>query len=147
MACQPFQDSMLNNLYINWTKENEVGIKIIDEQHRGIVSTMNSLYYFIQSGHNEEIIKPTIIILQQYIKVHFQTEEELMLKAEYPDVNAHIQMHRDWMKKSKVVFYEALNNQDPKLLLNFLKDWWIQHIRHEDVKYTSYVEKLITHQN
>ncbi len=136
---------MYNNLYINWTDKNNIGIKIIDEQHRGIISAINSLYYFIQTGHQEDIIKPTIVTLEQYIKIHFQTEEALMLEADYPDVEQHIKLHKSWTKKSKVIFYEALNNQDPMLLLKFLKDWWMQHIQYEDIKYTSYIEKILPH--
>jgi len=34
---------MENNLYIVWNQNNNVGIKIIDEQHRGTISTINSL--------------------------------------------------------------------------------------------------------
>ena len=69
---------MRNTLYIVWNDDSNLGISIIDEQHRAIVSTINSLHYFIQIGHGNEIIKPTMIMLEQYINIHFQTEEALM---------------------------------------------------------------------
>ena len=62
---------MKNNLYIVWTDNNEVGYPIIDEQHRGIISIINTLHYFIQTGKGNEVIKPTMIMLEQYINYHF----------------------------------------------------------------------------
>ena len=134
---------MYNNLYINWTKENEIGIKIIDEQHRGIISTINSLYYFIQTGQKKEIIVPTISALKQYIKIHFQTEEALMLEADYPDLEHHIKLHENWTQEAEKVFDKVLSEKDSALLLKFLKDWWIKHIQNEDIKYTSYIKKIL----
>jgi hemerythrin-like metal-binding protein len=134
---------MYNSLYINWTEENNIGIKIIDEQHRGIISAINSLYYFIQIGHKKDIIQPTIITLEQYIKIHFYTEEALMKEAGYPDIAEHVRIHQSWIKESKIIFYEALNNQDTTRLLKFLKDWWMKHIQHEDTKYIPYMKKLL----
>ena len=37
---------MNNNVFIVWKNSNDCGINIIDEQHRGIVSTINTLFYF-----------------------------------------------------------------------------------------------------
>ncbi len=73
---------MQNILYIVWTEKNKVGIPIIDEQHRGIISTINSLHYFIQTGQGEQIIRPTLIMLEQYVDIHFKTEEALMWEAD-----------------------------------------------------------------
>jgi hemerythrin len=68
-----------------------------------------------------------------------------MKEAKYPDINQHINLHNEWIKKSKIIFYESLNNQDTKLLLKFLKDWWMQHISNEDIKYTPYIKKILSH--
>ena len=38
----------MKNLYITWKNEDELGIPIIDEQHRGVVTAINSLFYFMQ---------------------------------------------------------------------------------------------------
>ena len=61
-------------LYIVWNDINKLGIPIIDEQHRGIVATINSFHYFIQEGHGLEALKPTLNILEQYTCIHFKTE-------------------------------------------------------------------------
>ncbi len=47
---------MSNDLYIIWHPDNDLGIPIIDEQHRGLVSAINSLHYFIKADKGVEMI-------------------------------------------------------------------------------------------
>ena len=47
---------MKTTLYIAWNDDNKLGIPIIDEQYRAIISTINSLHYFMQIGHGDDII-------------------------------------------------------------------------------------------
>ncbi len=134
---------MKNVLYIVWSDENMVGIPIIDEQHRGIISTINSLYYFIQTGHGSEIIKPTLIMLEQYVAVHFKTEEALMAEAEYPALDEHIGLHEDLVEKTRRIAADVNRSKDTDMVLKFLKEWWLGHINREDKKYAPSLKKLI----
>jgi hemerythrin-like metal-binding protein len=134
---------MKNNLYIIWHENNNLGISIIDEQHRGIISTINSLYHFIQSGQGEEIIKPTLIMLLQYTTIHFSTEEALMKEAGYPAVAKHIIMHKALLEKTRKLSIEANRDQDSDAVLSFLKDWWLGHITKEDKKYAPFLNALL----
>lgn len=133
---------MNNTLYIVWTEKNEIGIPVIDEQHRGIISIINSLHYFIQNGHNEEIIKPTMIMLVQYTIVHFRTEEALMKKAGYPTLDKHMAMHKILTEKTKELTIEVHMTKDSDKILQFLKRWWLTHINNEDRKYIPFLKRL-----
>lgn len=128
---------MSKPLYIVWNSNNKLGIPIIDEQHRGIVATINSLHYFIQEGHGLAVLKSTLDILEQYTHIHFQTEEALMKKIKYPDVEAHVLLHRALMKKTKEISGKSIAHKDPGMALIFLKKWWLNHINQEDRKYVS----------
>ncbi len=72
---------MENLLYIVWTDRNKVDIPILDEQHRGIVSTINSLHYFIRQGRRLDALDSTLVVLRQYTAIHFRTEEALMRES------------------------------------------------------------------
>ena len=130
-------------LYIIWNDRNMLGIPIIDEQHRGIVSTINSFHYFIQEGKGLNALQPTLDILRQYTFIHFKTEEALITAAEYPDLENHIKMHSMLAEKTNQIAEEAVSNNEPELALVFLKDWWLSHINREDSKYSSYVKKYL----
>jgi len=125
-----------------WTEKNNLGVPIIDEQHRGIVSTINSFHCFIQEGHGEEALKPTLIILEQYTSIHFRTEEALMKEAGYPDLEDHILLHHGLMKRTKEIVRGAASYKEPEITLKFLKEWWLGHINMEDRKYAPYVKAI-----
>jgi hemerythrin len=130
---------MNNNLYIVWNDNNNIGFPIIDEQHRGIISTINSLYYFIQNGHGNEIIRPTMIMLSQYTQVHFKTEESIIEQAEYPALKEHLSLHKTLLERTKLLSADANTNSDPEMILRFLKQWWLNHINHDDKQYAPYL--------
>lgn len=134
---------MNNNLYIVWNERNNTGISIIDEQHRGIIATINSLYYFIQGGHGEQIIQPTMIMLMQYTAVHFQTEEAILEDAAYPDLKNHSVLHKTLLERTRKLSIDTSRNKDPRTVLRFLKEWWLGHIGTEDMKYVPYVTALL----
>ncbi len=134
---------MRNTLYIVWHDDNNLDISIIDEQHRAIVSIINSLHYFMLSGHENEIIKPTMITLAQYTEIHFQTEEAIMTEAGYPAFDEHIALHKALQRKTKELSIGANRNKDSIMVLKFLKKWWLDHINKQDRKYAPYVKKLI----
>lgn len=132
---------MKNVLYIVWTESNNTGIPIIDEQHRSIVATINSLYYFLQEGHGAEISASTLVIIEQYANIHFRTEERLMAEAGYPALNEHVLMHKNLAEKTKGFFYESRLKNEPDIILRFLKEWWMSHINKEDKKYVPHLIK------
>lgn len=41
---------------IAWNGADNLGIRMLDEQHRGIVSTINSLYYPRRNNHTKELL-------------------------------------------------------------------------------------------
>lgn len=131
---------MQKNLYIIWSDNNKLGVPIIDEQHRGIISTINSLYYFIRIGRGEEILKTILTTLEQYAEIHFKTEEELMTQANYPAVDEHRVLHETLIEKTKRFSVEA--DRDTGLVLKFLREWWLGHINKEDRKYVPFMRNL-----
>lgn len=126
---------MKGTLYIVWSKDNETKIPIIDEQHRAIVSTINSLFYFMQEKRALEALTPLLTMLSQYTKIHFDTEESLMKKAGYADFNDHQSLHRELIKETAAVMRRSTDEKNPAIVLAFLKDWWLNHINMEDRKY------------
>jgi hemerythrin-like metal-binding protein len=134
---------MENLLYIIWSDRYSTGISIIDEQHRGIVSAINSLHYFIGKGSGDEVLHPILKFLEQYIIIHFKTEEGLMSEAGYPDLRQHILMHEELSKKTEKFSRELTQNNDTDAVLRFLREWWLTHINQEDRKYAPYILKLV----
>ncbi len=132
----------MQNLLIVWTDINDTGIAIIDQQHRGIVSIINSLFFFIRHKQGKEVLAPTIAMIEQYTKIHFATEEKLLKTAKYPDYEAHKRLHDALISRSITIGNESRRSEDPTRYLMFLKNWWLDHInKHDQI----YVDHLYDH--
>ncbi len=130
-------------MYIKWSENNELGIPIIDEQHRGIVSSINTLHYYLQDGQGMDALSPTFNIIREYTKIHFDTEEALLKKANYDDFENHILLHKNLTTKTNEISQAAIASEDPESALMFLKDWWIGHINKEDRKYALVLKEML----
>lgn len=128
-------------LYIVWNEEQNLGVPILDEQHRGIVATINSFHYFLVEGHGDKALDPTLRMLEQYTRLHFQTEENLMREAKYPGLAAHMAQHQALIRRMAAV--AANKAKAPQEVLEFLKDWWIGHIAREDRKYDGHLGRFL----
>ncbi len=128
-------------LYIVWNEENNIGIPILDEQHRGLVAAINSLYYFISNNVGELALEPAVSYLQHYMSIHFQTEEALMFEAGYPGLKEHAETHKMLLENAGMVTRRAKEEKKPELILQFLKNWWIRHTRESDSGYTQHLRQ------
>ncbi len=126
-------------LYIVWDIQKNIGVTILDEQHRGIVATINSLYYFIQHGHGLEALQPTLEILGKYIGFHLKTEEMFLEECHFPDIDDNLLMQKHVLNSIRRVSNEASLNKDPELFLKFIKNWWVNHIHKEHKEYSKYL--------
>ena len=79
-------------LYLGWRDEfSQDGGFIIDEQHHGVLASINSLHYFLQQGHGLEALLPTAKIVLQYLQFHAKTEEGILRDAEYKDIEQFVE--------------------------------------------------------
>jgi len=138
-ANQPWQSLINHNILIVWEPSYDLGIHIVDEQHRGIVSTINSLYYAIQNKHGNEMLRPVIGMVDDYTRIHFEIEEDFLRKCGYPDLENHRILHNELTHALSHTSQDSIWNKDPKVFLEFLKKWWINHICKEDRVFSHYL--------
>jgi len=132
--------NMLNhNILIVWQPSYNLGIQIVDEQHRGIVSTINSLCYAIQNKQGNQILQPVTSMVTEYTRIHFDLEEDFLEKCGYPNLEYHRTLHKELIDSLSHVSKQSIWNRDPQEFLGFLKDWWINHICKEDMTFTHYL--------
>lgn len=133
----------MNNLLIVWKDSDCFDIPIIDEQHRGLIILINSVFYLLRTKQAKEALPAISSAIQSYIKIHSLTEEGIMEAAGYPYVSHHKDLHDKLCSQSIIVSYQNRFLDDPLEILNLLKDWWLPHIREEDRAYVPYVRKYM----
>ena len=130
---------MNHNILIVWDPSYNLGLPIVDEQHRGIVSTINSLYYAIQNKQGNEMLRPITGMVDEYTRIHFEIEEDFLNKCGYPDLEKHRILHKELMQALSDTSKDSMWNKDPQVFLEFLKKWWINHICKEDRVFYHYL--------
>ena len=128
-----------HKVFIVWKSAYKLGIPIIDEQHRGIVTAINSLYFGMQNKHGDDMLKPVIGMIRDYTHVHFQVEEDFLKRYKYPNLKQHIKLHKELIRELSRVGKKSVWDHDPLEFLEFLKKWWIDHINKEDQEYLDYL--------
>ena len=68
---------------IQWKKEYSISVAKIDNQHKKIIKILNQLISQQVMRKSEKEIEEILDNLQDYIKEHFKTKEEYMLKHQY----------------------------------------------------------------
>ena len=132
-------------LFVKWNESNDTGIALIDEQHRGIVSIINTFFYLTSHGKSNHMLYSCISdTLKNYSRVHFITEEGFLEAAGYKDIEGHKKLHRRLAIEIEQVEYQGIRNNDARPLLDFLKKWWLEHINDEDRLYVPYLNAYIS---
>lgn len=133
---------MQRPLFIKWQERNNTGIPIIDEQHRGILSIINSLYYLTSNDVCDEALCAFISkAIKDYARIHFITEEGILQAVGYPGLEKQKEAHAIFALETEQMEHVSSRANDTKPLLNFLKKWWLEHINEEDMQYVSFLRK------
>jgi hemerythrin len=128
-----------------WDDSLLVNFEIIDNQHKGLIDIINDLIRGCDKG---KVIKDIIFIKTlrkavEYAQIHFSTEEKYLQQVNYPDFEAQKKEHNAFVSEvvKQLKSFEE-NQNDPAALVEFLKDWLLNHIAVMDKKYTPYLAGL-----
>ncbi len=126
---------------LRWSESLSVGIDTIDEQHKKLVGMINELHRQMHTGSAKEAVEKTLDNLINYTGSHFQYEEKLFAKHDYPEQTRHKEMHGKLVGQVldfQVQFKKGDRDVGIKLM-EFLKDWLINHIKKTDQQYSSFL--------
>ena len=88
-------------MYLNWDMTLDIGIESIDNQHKELFSRLDQLLISIEDGKgNDEVIK-TLDFLEEYVVKHFNEEEEIQNKINYPLSNIQHIQHEEFKSDLK----------------------------------------------
>ena len=137
---QAFLHSLLeHNVLIGWKPQYELGVPVIDEHHRGIVTAINSLHFGIEHEQGREMLGPVIRIVNIYTQIHFETEEIFFRICDFPHLEEHHEMHNEFRRMLSRISEKCLENENPLEFLDFLQKWFINHICDKDRLFKEYL--------
>lgn len=122
----------------------EIGIHIIDAQHKSLIDKVSELYDNVQTGNTINLLE-LLNSLLDYAIHHFGAEESYFNKFDYLEKNIHIKEHNKFIEHVKNIINNIEENNSEKLLeiISFLNSWVCKHINEVDMKYVSYLKSRI----
>lgn len=129
---------------MTWTDRLSVGIGVLDEDHKRLVSMVNDLYDAMRAGHGRDTLGRILNELVQYTKVHFAREEKFFAQTGYLAAAAHKQQHDTLTGQVLEVQQKYAAGASASLsidVLQFLKNWLINHIQGSDQKYRPHLNE------
>ena len=128
---------------IVWKDEFSVGVEALDQQHQQIIKIINSLADQPRFFLRFQNVSSALMELTTYVSEHFLLEEQLLKENGYPDLLSHSKKHIDYSEKITDLCRSSLQGKRevPYELLEFLCDWWTNHILQEDMQYKAFFEE------
>lgn len=128
-----------------WTKNLEVGVDLIDSQHKVWFDKADQLFEAGKNGKSKEYIVQMFDFLDEYTKTHFKDEEQYMASINYPELASQKQLHQGFIKKLSELrkdYETAGANINVIISANqFILEWLTKHISNADKKIGEYVKK------
>ena len=133
---------------ISWSAVFSVGIKIIDDQHKELFALVNDMFNHVVGDAQAERVyfKKVVQKAVEYVKIHFSTEEKIMLHTNFPGYGEHKKAHDAFVLTvvEKVQDFEAGKKFTLLEFTQFLKEWILTHIAIMDKGYFSYFKQIAT---
>lgn len=125
---------------MDWSPALELEVKLIDEQHKMLLDTMNTLNDQILRGKGKQGCSLALQNMRNYTTFHFSDEEGLMRESQFPYLDRHKLLHQTFIletDKFSITDCEA-DPQKAMQVLSFLRDWMIDHILGPDLIFARY---------
>lgn len=132
---------------LTWNESLNLGIDIIDKQHREIFETINKLTASFDEGQEQESVYEVLEFIEVYVHKHFATEEFYLKKYDYHDAQTHIKTHQafsDKLAEYKAHYKRAgLTRMAAMEMNDILIQWWNNHILKTDYSYIDSIAQKI----
>jgi len=122
---------------IEWGPRYHIGIKMIDDEHKILVDLINEVYVAFGSRKNKKTLDHVLKALLDYTIYHFGNEEKIFKKIGYKESENHLSQHHKFIERIESFKKEARTGNISLSIdmVNFLKNWLINHILKTDAKY------------
>jgi len=127
--------------FITWNDSFSVHVEEIDAQHQWLTDIINTLYDEMNENKGKRVLEIVVESLMQYTRLHFETEQNLMLTYSYPDYEEHKAKH-DALGQQVTDWNRQLGNGETQLtvkMLEFLKSWLENHEVKDDSQLGAYL--------
>ncbi len=130
-----------------WTPDLEIGVPIIDSQHRRYFDCVAETLRHAGSGGDAENFRDALDFVRDYTVLHFDSEQDIMRFHQYPDFEAHLAQHQYFSRRldelADAFESRGLSPELENTLYGLLIEWFVRHIRRVDTRLAAFLEGRI----
>ncbi|MBD5778097.1 hemerythrin family protein [Pelagicoccus sp. NFK12] len=117
---------------MRWKEEYATGIASVDDQHKMIFKMAKDFNDALVEGQGERVYGILLRFLSQYVKKHFEVEEQCMAKYNCPKAQENIDAHRAFedvlLQYSEQYEKVGYTYEDASQLMRTIEKWLSNHI-------------------
>lgn len=134
---------------IEWKEQYNIGLRVIDKQHKALFETVDKLYTLSDDDKNlKEKLKAILYDFREYTQTHFIEEEALMQSIEYDKIQEHKELHKKIISSINKVLKNSSNLSVVKSKIKIIsKRLFLNHIIKEDIKIKHFIDNHGTGEN
>ena len=124
-----------------WDQSYTTQVALFDDHHKHLFAMVNELSEAMQHKRSKAAIGDVLQRLISYTATHFAAEEEAFRKTNYPEMAAHVKIHRELVAQA-IALQEKFNSGETLLtqeVIEFLQDWLVTHIKGTDSRYGAHL--------
>ncbi len=137
---------MKNAGFIQWEKNFEIGVNLIDKEHKEIIEKYEKLYVMMREGRGHKYYTELLSFLNDYVNTHFTHEEMLHVESNYDLRLEHVKIHNEFKASVKRLYELGRDKETTDLDLIkinlFIRNWLVHHILIEDGKFGEFLETI-----
>jgi hemerythrin len=121
---------------VEWKDSYKIGHAVIDQQHQHLFKLSNAL----MDAEDVGALRRTMVQLYKHTREHFDLEEALMRKSNYPDTEVHTEWHNNLLSRLNDASEEVGRGHVQKdALVQLMYEWSLHHIPKDDAKLSSFL--------
>jgi len=121
---------------IEWKDSYKIGDPDIDQQHQYLFELINE-FMVVDSLSN---LRALLMLLYKHTREHFEKEEELMRKIDFPEYAVHQEHHNQLLRRLSELSMDVGKGYMNKPAINALmSDWASKHVLLDDAKISKFM--------
>ncbi|GEO82730.1 bacteriohemerythrin [Pararhodospirillum oryzae] len=129
--------------YLVWSEAYRMGDARIDEDHERLLAEINLLIDAINDDCKGAVLIGSLEHILEVGCAHHRREEALLEEMAYPALPDHREEHRcleDGMR-ALIARVAAHAIDDPAEIATTVKEWFVEHVIGQDMRYKTYIEE------
>jgi hemerythrin len=132
-------------LLIAWTTQLNVGVKLLNNDHKKLVNLINNLHDGLVTGLPKPELENLFERLVSYTRIHHANEEKFLAEAEYHASMLHKQEHDQMLDKLLNLQIQFINSTQLGVemeIMQQLRVWLFRHIQGSDQQFASHLKTV-----